>query len=733
MAISFESAIVRIRAANGAVAGAGFLVDEQHILSCAHVVVSALGLPGDAGGLPNADLHLDFPLLAPEQSLTARVVHWKPAADVAVLKLTGKPPSESNPVRLVTARDLWEHSFRAYGFPAGYDQGVWVSGVLRAQRAGGWLQMEDVKETGYLIAPGFSGGAVWDDKLDGVVGMVVAADVNPKVRAAYLIPTSVLAETLPKRLRLNVSSAAIEGHARVFIAYKRHADRDQKLAVYLHETLTGQRHEVFIDQTMRTGDAWLEEIDRQIKASDFMIVLLSEESANSEMVRAEVRRAYEYHKLQGHPHTLPVRIAYEGLLPYAIDAFLNPLQYVVWQSSADDERVAREILAAIGGRLPKQKPVAIQAVTGETIVSEDGRPVGGDEKVLHSPLPEFDPRFLKDLVVPGGAVRLSDRLYVERDADARLKKEIVKWGTTTTIRASRQTGKTSLLMRGIRHAHERGVNVAFLDFQSFGSDQRTSLDDFLRELAESICDELDLDQGAVERAWSGSRSALKKMTRFMEKHVLPAFDEPLVLAMDEADCLLQTDFYKDFFGLLRSWHNRRAHPSRREFWRKLNLVLVISTEPYLLIADPNQSPFNVGLRLYLKDFTKTQVRNLNRQHGSPVTESDLPQLMALLSGHPYLTRRAFYALVTERWTWADLTRVAATDEGPFGDHLRCQYWLLRDKPDLRKALKEIIRRECCADEMAFFRLLRAGLVKGSGDVCVCRCDLYKMYFESKLR
>jgi hypothetical protein len=486
---------------------------------------------------------------------------------------------------------------------------------------------------------------------------------------------------------------------------------------------------------MRTGDAWLEEIDRQIKASDFLIVLLSAESANSEMVRAEVRRAYEYRKSQGHPHTLPVRIAYEGLLPYSIDAFLNPFQYVVWQSSADDERVAREILAAIEGRLPEQEPIVIKPMTGETIVSEDGRPVAddADEKALHPPSPEFDPRFLKELVVPGGAVRLSDELYVERDADARLREEIVKWGSTTTIRASRQTGKTSLLMRGIHHAHEQKVNVAFLDFQGFGSDRRTSLDDFLRELAESICDELDLDQDTVEQAWRGSRSTPRKLTRFVEKHVLPAFDEPVVLAMDEADCLLRTGFYEDFFSLLRSWHNRRAHSSHRESWRKLNLVLIISTEPYLLIADPNRSPFNVGLRLELKDFGQAQVRDLNRRHGSPVPENDLSGLMALLSGHPYLTRKALYTLVTERCTWADLVRVAATDQGPFGDHLRCQYWLLRDKPDLREALKEIIRRECCTDELAFFRLLRAGLVKGSGDVCRCRCDLYKMYFESKLR
>jgi hypothetical protein len=113
--------------------------------------------------------------------------------------------------------------------------------------------------------------------------------------------------------------------------------------------------------------------------------------------------------LQGKPHTLPVRMAYEGLLPYSIAAFLNPLQYVVWQSEADNERVAREILDAMAGQLPQQPPIQTKPITGEHVISEDGRPVADDES-WQPPLPEFDPRFLAELETPGGAVKLRDKL-----------------------------------------------------------------------------------------------------------------------------------------------------------------------------------------------------------------------------------------------------------------------------------------------------------------------------------
>ncbi len=528
-------------------------------------------------------------------------------------------------------------------------------------------------------------------------------------------------------LGANLRGSLTSEPAHLFICYRRNVAPDQRLARHLADFLTNQGHDVFIDNTLRTGAAWLDEIDRRIKASDFLVVLLSKESADSEMVHAEIRRAYEYRRLQGHPHILPVRIAYEGLLPYSIDAFLNPLQYVVWQTDADTERVAQDVLSAIEGRLPDREPIRLQPLIGEVFTS-DGRIVATDIPV-HRPLPECDPRLLEELEAPGGAVKLHDRFYIERAEDARLKREIVKAGTTTTIRAARQTGKSSLLVRGMQHARQSDIQIVHLDTQRVDQGHLESPDVFLYYLAEFAIRKLGLDTAQLRKLWEGSLGPQDKLTYLMEDYIFSECGHRIILAIDEADRLLQTDWHDSFFGLLRSWHNNRALDDQ---WNKLNIVMVISTEPYLLIADVKQSPFNVGLRLYLEDFDASQVRDLNQRHGSPVQEKDFPQLSSLLGGHPYLTRQALYTLVTEKKSWADLIQVAVADHGPFGDHLRHYYWRLRDEPDLRKALKEIIHSGHCTDEKLFFRLLRAGLVKGSGDCCACRCDLYQRYFEGKL-
>jgi hypothetical protein len=233
----------------------------------------------------------------------------------------------------------------------------------------------------------------------------------------------------------------------------------------------------------------------------------------------------------------------------------------------------------------------------------------------------------------------------------------------------------------------------------------------------------------VERSWHDALGPQDKITYLMEDYVLPESKAPFVLAMDEVDRLLVTDFHSDFFALLRSWYNSAAYD---DLWQKLTMVLVISTEPYLLITDMDQSPFNVGLKLYLEDFTRSQVEDLNQRHGSPLTTAEEGKLIELLAGHPYLTRKALYTVVAEGMSWSDLARVAPTDEGPFSDHLRRYRWMLRDQPELREALRQVVRQRHCEDEMSFYRLLRAGLVKGSGSVCRSRCPLYQAYFRDKL-
>ncbi|NES22337.1 MAG: CHASE2 domain-containing protein, partial [Symploca sp. SIO3E6] len=143
----------------------------------------------------------DFPRVAPGSILQARVVFWQPVnpneleEDLAGLELESPLPQTAKPIRLVVSENLWGHPFQVFGFPKGQPNGVWASGKLRAQNAKNWVQLEDVKGTGYRLEPGFSGAPIWDEQLDGVAGMAVAAEMTrPDAKAAFIIPTNLIVQ-----------------------------------------------------------------------------------------------------------------------------------------------------------------------------------------------------------------------------------------------------------------------------------------------------------------------------------------------------------------------------------------------------------------------------------------------------------------------------------------------------------------------------------------------------------
>ncbi len=157
------------------------------------------------------------------------------------------------------------------------------------------------------------------------------------------------------------------------------------------------------------------------------------------------------------------------------------------------------------------------------------------------------------------------------------------------------------------------------------------------------------------------------MTSLVESRVFAEVDAPIQLALDETDRLLGRDWQTDFFAMLRIWHNNRW----QEGWDRLDLALVIATEPYLLVASEHQSPFNVGEVVALPAFDLAATEELNRRYGEPLRRAECTQLHQLLHGQPYLTRVALHRVVTPPGLpWARLDATADHDDGPFADHLK---------------------------------------------------------------
>jgi tetratricopeptide (TPR) repeat protein len=177
--------------------GAGILVSRQWIITCAHVVNSSLNLPPGSTEIPTGDVWLDFPFVAPKKVLKSYIVAWQPPqeemrGDIAGLCLLNDIPPGATPLELIETNNLWDVPFRAFGFPASYDDGIYARGALIDYTTTGWLQVEGDFESSTRIQPGFSGGPIWVESMGGVVGMIVMAEKLAQSKLAFAIPTSVL-------------------------------------------------------------------------------------------------------------------------------------------------------------------------------------------------------------------------------------------------------------------------------------------------------------------------------------------------------------------------------------------------------------------------------------------------------------------------------------------------------------------------------------------------------------
>jgi hypothetical protein len=203
--------------------------------------------------------------------------------------------------------------------------------------------------------------------------------------------------------------------------------------------------------------------------------------------------------------------------------------------------------------------------------------------------------------------------------------------------------------------------------------------------------------------------------------------------MDEVDRLLTCQFGSEVFGLFRSWHNERSLDPTSP-WEQLTLAIVYATEPHLFITDPNQSPFNVGTKLELKDFTLEQVAELNERYGSPLKgKTEVSRFFRLVGGHPFLVHSGIYEIKNRHLSLSAFEALADRDEGPFGDHLRRILVLLARDPALMEVMREVLRGNSCPTIDSFYRLHSTGLLSGhSAREAKLRCPLYRNYLEGHL-
>ena len=127
----------------------------------------------------------------------------------------------------------------------------------------------------------------------------------------------------------------------------------------------------------------------------------------------------------------------------------------------------------------------------------------------------------------------------------------------------------------------------------------------------------------------------------------------VVIFVDELDVVRSLPFSTDeFFAAIRECYTRRTEDL--EFERLTFCLLGVAT-PSDLIRDTRITPFNIGRRIELNDFTAQEAAPLVsglKVELSMTAPATLDRILYWTNGHPYLTQRLCQA---KRMSWCRIT------------------------------------------------------------------------------
>jgi DNA-binding Xre family transcriptional regulator len=337
---------------------------------------------------------------------------------------------------------------------------------------------------------------------------------------------------------------------------------------------------------------------------------------------------------------------------------------------------------------------------------------------------------------PAGLVSLRSPFYVARSPqEEQCYRAITEVGALIRIKAPRQFGKTSLLVRVLNCAEQHGHHIIYISLQEVESEFLTSSRTFLAWFYRVVAAELELFEHIEHyEKLAATVGGVSACVRCFKDYLLPNLSKPLTLGLDELDRILDVpSVSKDFFALLRVM-NENSKLDR--IWQNFRLVLVhaIHSIEVFVQLDINQSPFNVGLPIELTEFTPEQIHDLSQRCSLNWQETDIQQLMELVGGMPFLVRLMMYHVVSHNISLGQVLQNESAVLELYREHLERLEQIISNKPDLTQAMRAISEQDGDIGTSlsqipltAKYQLHSLGLLKSVNDIHL-RCELYRRYF-----
>lgn len=228
---------------------------------------------------------------------------------------------------------------------------------------------------------------------------------------------------------------------------------------------------------------------------------------------------------------------------------------------------------------------------------------------------------------------IPDGLYVEREADRQLSGIVANMGRPGYVLVARQMGKTNLLLHARRRASESGVFV-YLDLSNTFPDIRS----FFRNIVDVAAE----GSAALSEVMHQIRLARSNLDRLPHKEhewelrtLLGELQGKLVICLDEIDSLTKSEYSDQVFSFIRSvYFSGRANFRELE---RLTYLLSGVAEPADIIKNRDISPFNIGEKILLQDFSFEELQELVARAALSLPDATMASIYQWTNGHPRMS------------------------------------------------------------------------------------------------
>ena len=270
--------------------------------------------------------------------------------------------------------------------------------------------------------------------------------------------------------------------------------------------------------------------------------------------------------------------------------------------------------------------------------------------------------------------------YIGRAADDALYEALYS-GKHAHVIAPNRSGKSSLVAATSARLQNNGYKVAVLDLAQIGErDGGSDAGRWYYSIAYRLLRQLRLKIDLQD--WWQDKSILSNRQRLVEFYaevILQHITEPVVIFVDEIQCVADRPMSDHLLASIRAAYNSRI--TEPDFVR-LSFVLVGECDPQSLVPDSSASPFAVSQEIRVGDFTRDNLDTFATEMNLASCDAAiaLDRVFYWTSGHPYLTQKLARAVAREqisgnikehvdRIAWQRLAGRAALHSEPHMSHI----------------------------------------------------------------